>query len=164
MKSGRDYLLYLKILCLADIVKLKQNIPRKPRISLHQIGGDCWTWSFDVSKSMKFAWGLGCCLWAWVLGRLEFFNPLLTWSKTKSIMIYKEEVFFKASEKTTCWFVVSIGCFTLGSFGKHLKNLKLVDLTVKAIFIDWLTLSIDWFFENITKLVKSVNKSKKRVL
>ena len=52
--------------------------------------------------------------------------------------------------------VVSIGCFTLGSFGKDLKRLKLTDLIVQAISIDWFALSIDSFFENIIELVKSV--------
>ena len=50
------YALYVHIFYFAGSIKFKKDNTSKPRICLHQIGGDCWTRCFDVSKSKWNAW------------------------------------------------------------------------------------------------------------
>jgi len=64
--------LYMYKFYFAGPFKLKNNNTNKPGICLHQIGGDCWTRCFDVSKFKRKAWRpccwvCVCCLVVWNL-------------------------------------------------------------------------------------------------
>jgi len=63
---------YMQKFCFAEPFKFKNNNTNKPGICLHQLGGDCWTRCFDVSKSKRKAWRpccwvCVCCLVVWNL-------------------------------------------------------------------------------------------------
>jgi len=63
---------YAQILFCRTFQVQKNNNTNKPGICLHQIGGDCWTRCFDVSKSKRKAWRpccwvCVCCLVVWNL-------------------------------------------------------------------------------------------------
>ena len=118
-----------------------------PRICLHQIGEECWKWSFDASKSMKIDWRLCCCVWAWVLGSLEFVQSTLSQFKSESIQFLKRKSVFQSKWKTTCWFIVLILCFSLSVFERFLNWFALGWLNCQTNSISWFDNSTGWYLK-----------------